>query len=76
MTVPIYVTAAILAVIFAYLSDRAGKRSPFIIFFLCVMIIGFAMYVARPFQRFGDSSPKRLTPALGASQQTQPKTPA
>lgn len=44
MTVPIYVTAAILAVIFAYLSDRAGKRSPFIIFFLCVMIIGFAMY--------------------------------
>lgn len=46
MTVPIYVTAAILAVIFAYLSDRAGKRSPFIIGFLCVMIIGFAMYVA------------------------------
>jgi MFS family permease len=45
MTVPIYVTAAILAVIFAYLSDRAGKRSPFIIPFLCVMIIGFAMYV-------------------------------
>ncbi|KAK7698164.1 hypothetical protein SLS64_012839 [Diaporthe eres] len=36
MTVPIYVTAAILAVIFAYLSDRAGKRSPFIIPFLCI----------------------------------------
>lgn len=50
MTVPIYVTAAILAVIFAYLSDRAGKRSPFIIFFLCVMIIGFSMYATRPFQ--------------------------
>lgn len=50
MTVPIYVTAAILAVIFAYLSDRAGKRSPFIIFFLCVMIVGFSMYVTRPFQ--------------------------
>lgn len=45
MTVPIYVAAAILAVIFAYLSDRVGKRSPFIIPFLCVMIIGFAMYV-------------------------------
>ena len=43
MTVPIYVTAAILAVFFAYVSDRVGKRSPFIIAFLCVMIIGFAM---------------------------------
>lgn len=50
MTVPIYVTAAILAVIFAYLSDRAGKRSPFIIPFLCVMIIGFSMYVTCSFQ--------------------------
>lgn len=77
MTVPIYVTAAILAVIFAYLSDRAGKRSPFIIFFLCVMIIGFAMYVARPSQPSPlPPSNKRLTPAPGASQQTQPKTPA
>lgn len=56
MTVPIYVTAAILAVIFAYLSDRAGKRSPFIIPFLCVMIIGFAMYVA------SSSPPARLLP--------------
>lgn len=46
MTVPIYVTAAILAVIFAYLSDRAGKRSPFIIPFLCVMIIGFSMCIS------------------------------
>ncbi|KAI3397138.1 hypothetical protein diail_11199 [Diaporthe ilicicola] len=46
MTVPIYVTAAILAVIFAYLSDRTGKRSPFIIGFLCVMIIGFAMCIS------------------------------
>lgn len=75
MTVPIYVTAAILAVIFAYLSDRAGKRSPFIIFFLCVMIIGFAMYVAHSFQPL-ETLPLTLTPILGASQQTQPKTPA
>lgn len=43
MTVPIYVTAAVLAVVTAYVSDRVGKRSPFIMAFLCVMIIGFAM---------------------------------
>ncbi|KAK7744055.1 hypothetical protein SLS53_003572 [Cytospora paraplurivora] len=46
MTVPIYVTAAILAVVFAYISDRVGKRSPFIIAFLCIMIIGFAMCIS------------------------------
>jgi MFS family permease len=46
MTVPIYITAAILAVIFAYLSDKAGKRSPFIITFLCIMIVGFAMCIS------------------------------
>lgn len=45
MTVPIYVVAAILAVISAYFSDRVGKRSPFIIGFLLMMIIGFSMYV-------------------------------
>lgn len=43
MTVPIYITAAILAVIFAYLSDKAGKRSPFILGFFTVMLVGFAM---------------------------------
>jgi MFS family permease len=43
MTVPIYITAAILAVVFAYLSDRVGKRSPFIVAFLLVMIVGFSM---------------------------------
>lgn len=46
MTVPIYVTAAILAVIFAYFSDRLGKRSPFVIFFLGCMIVGFSMCIA------------------------------
>ncbi|KAL9487891.1 hypothetical protein ACSS6W_000168 [Trichoderma asperelloides] len=40
MTVPIYITAAILAVVVAYVSDRVGKRSPFIIALLCVMIVG------------------------------------
>ncbi|ROV94853.1 hypothetical protein VPNG_09324 [Cytospora leucostoma] len=43
MTVPIYVTAAILAVVFAYVFDRVGKRSSFIIAFLFIMIIGFAI---------------------------------
>lgn len=51
MTVPIYVVAAILAVVSAYFSDKVGKRSPFIIGFLLMMIIGFSMYV------FGASSP-------------------
>ncbi|KAH6887895.1 major facilitator superfamily domain-containing protein [Thelonectria olida] len=46
MTVPIYITAAILAVIVAYISDRVGKRSPFIISFLCVMIVGFSMCIS------------------------------
>lgn len=43
MTVPIYITAAILAVIVAYTSDRVGKRSPFVIGGLLFMIVGFAM---------------------------------
>lgn len=45
MTVPIYITAAILAVIVAWTSDRVGKRSPFIVAFLCVMVVGFSMLV-------------------------------
>lgn len=45
MTVPIYITAAILAVIVAYFSDRVGKRSPFIVPFLFMMLVGFIMYV-------------------------------
>ena len=43
MTVPIYITAAILAVIVALFSDRVGKRSPFVIGGLFVMIVGFTM---------------------------------
>ncbi|KAL7629503.1 hypothetical protein AAE478_001024 [Parahypoxylon ruwenzoriense] len=46
MTVPIYITAAVLAVVFAFLSDRLGKRSPFIIVPLLIMIVGFAMCIA------------------------------
>lgn len=43
MTVPIYITASILAVISAYFSDRVGKRSPFVISLLFVMVVGFSM---------------------------------
>ncbi|KAL5601895.1 hypothetical protein FOBRF1_009428 [Fusarium oxysporum] len=46
MTVPIYITAAILAVIVAWTSDRVGKRSPFIVSFLCVMVVGFTMCIS------------------------------
>jgi MFS family permease len=46
MTVPIYITAAILAVVAAYFSDKVGKRSPFIIGFLLMMAVGFAMCIA------------------------------
>ncbi|KAH7034773.1 major facilitator superfamily domain-containing protein [Microdochium trichocladiopsis] len=46
LTVPIYITAAIIAVIVAWFSDRVGKRSPFIIGFLCTMLVGFAMCIA------------------------------
>lgn len=46
MTVPIYITAALLAVGFAYISDKVGKRSPFIIGFLLMMIVGFSMCIS------------------------------
>ncbi|KAJ4150738.1 hypothetical protein LMH87_011473 [Akanthomyces muscarius] len=45
MTVPIYITASVLAVFGAFLSDRAGVRSPFIISLLCVMAAGFGMCI-------------------------------
>ncbi|KAH7305202.1 major facilitator superfamily domain-containing protein [Stachybotrys elegans] len=45
LTIPIYITAAILAVIVAWVSDRVGKRSAFVIPLLCVMIVGFSMQV-------------------------------
>ncbi|KFA50658.1 hypothetical protein S40293_04908 [Stachybotrys chartarum IBT 40293] len=45
LTIPIYITAAILAVIVAWLSDRVGKRSVFMVPLLCVMILGFSMCI-------------------------------
>ncbi|KAK0659388.1 putative transporter [Lasiodiplodia hormozganensis] len=41
LTIPIYITAAACSILFAFLSDRRGQRSPFILFFFFVMAVGF-----------------------------------
>ncbi|KAK1834463.1 major facilitator superfamily transporter [Podospora conica] len=46
LTIPVYITASILAVAAAWFSDRVGKRSPFIIGFLVVMVAGFTMCIS------------------------------
>ncbi|KAF2646302.1 MFS general substrate transporter [Massarina eburnea CBS 473.64] len=46
LTVPIYITASVLAVVVAYWSDRNGKRSPFILVCLGIMAVGFIMCIA------------------------------
>lgn len=46
LTVPIYITASVLAVAVAWFSDRVGKRYPFILVCLCIMAVGFIMCVA------------------------------
>jgi len=46
LTVPIYITASVLAVAVAWYSDRKGKRYPFILICLCIMAVGFIMCVS------------------------------
>jgi hypothetical protein len=46
LTVPIYITASVLAVTVAWYSDRVGKRYPFILVCMCIMAVGFIMCVA------------------------------
>jgi MFS family permease len=46
LTVPIYITASVLAVAVAWYSDRVGKRYPFILVCMCIMAVGFIMCVA------------------------------
>ncbi|KAF2821798.1 MFS general substrate transporter [Ophiobolus disseminans] len=46
LTVPIYITASVLAVAVAWFSDRVGKRYPFILVCLCIMAVGFIMCVS------------------------------
>lgn len=45
LTVPIYIVASVLAVAVAYLSDRHGKRSPYIAICFVFMAVGFIMCV-------------------------------
>ncbi|KAH6644077.1 major facilitator superfamily domain-containing protein [Boeremia exigua] len=46
LTVPIYITASVLAIAVAWWSDRVGKRHPFILVCLCIMAVGFIMCVS------------------------------
>ncbi|KAJ5235552.1 Major facilitator superfamily domain general substrate transporter [Penicillium citrinum] len=46
LTVPIYITAAVVAVFAAWLSDRRKQRSPFILFFMAMIAIGFIICLA------------------------------
>ncbi|KAJ5804575.1 uncharacterized protein N7518_000878 [Penicillium psychrosexuale] len=46
LTVPIYITAAVVAVIAAWVSDRRKQRSPFILFFMGMIGIGFIICLA------------------------------
>ncbi|KAE8356195.1 major facilitator superfamily domain-containing protein [Aspergillus coremiiformis] len=46
LTVPIYITAAVVAVIAAWHSDRRKQRSPSILFFMGLIAIGFVIVLA------------------------------
>ncbi|KAJ5793585.1 hypothetical protein N7457_000184 [Penicillium paradoxum] len=46
LTVPIYITAAVVAVGAAYMSDKRKQRSPFILFFMAMIGIGFIICLA------------------------------
>ncbi|KAJ5989192.1 Major facilitator superfamily domain general substrate transporter [Penicillium waksmanii] len=46
LTVPIYITAAVVAVLAAWFSDRRKQRSPFILFFMAMIAIGFIICLA------------------------------
>lgn len=46
LTVPIYITAAVVAIGAAWLSDRRKQRSPFLLFFMSLIAIGFIIVIA------------------------------
>ncbi|KAL8939752.1 MAG: hypothetical protein Q9211_002599 [Gyalolechia sp. 1 TL-2023] len=46
LTVPIYITAAVLAVAVAWMSDRSGQRSPYIFTCTCAIGIGFIICIS------------------------------
>ncbi|KAK2808949.1 hypothetical protein FQN50_004222 [Emmonsiellopsis sp. PD_5] len=43
LTIPIYITAAIIAVGSAWLSDRSGQRSPYLFFHLACIVVGYVI---------------------------------
>ncbi|KAI0102926.1 major facilitator superfamily domain-containing protein [Nemania sp. FL0031] len=46
LTVPIYIVAAILAVVVAYFSDRVGKRSPFVVTCMLAILVGYILCIS------------------------------
>ncbi|KAG8528623.1 uncharacterized protein KY384_006310 [Bacidia gigantensis] len=46
LTVPIYITAAVLAIGVAWTSDRTGQRSPYIFTCMCAILIGFIICIS------------------------------
>lgn len=68
MTIPIYCAASVIAVVVAWLSDKAGRRSPFLIGCYMLVVLGLAMYVspifihhpslANPSRCLGSSNPR------------------
>jgi MFS family permease len=50
LTIPIYITAAVITLVVSYFSDKAAKagrsRSPYVFFPMCAILIGFIMAIA------------------------------
>jgi MFS family permease len=50
LTIPIYITAAVVTLIVCYFSDKAAKagrsRSPYVFFPMCAILVGFVMAIA------------------------------
>ncbi|KAL2203666.1 MFS nicotinic acid transporter Tna1 [Sarocladium strictum] len=46
LTIPIYITAAAVAVVSAYFSDKTKRRSPFLMLHLCCVIVGFVIVIS------------------------------
>ncbi|KAG5297267.1 high-affinity nicotinic acid transporter [Histoplasma ohiense] len=46
LTVPIYIFAAIISVLSAWLSDRQGQRSPLLFFHVLCIVVGYAIIIS------------------------------
>jgi MFS-type transporter involved in bile tolerance (Atg22 family) len=52
LTVPVYVFAMIIVLIFAFWSDKLQTRSPFIMAGFCIAILGFIAQLAIPHPKY------------------------